>query len=146
MPEGRIRAVALAIFVRPRDKAVLAVRLNDNGRIFYRPPGGGIEFGEHSREAACREALEEIGQPVRAERLLGVVENRFFYNGMQGHEIMFSWLLHFEDESQYERAEIPVIEGNGDAYMAYWVHDADLLAKGTPLYPRELVQQLEALA
>ena len=70
MTEGKIRAVALAIFVRPRDRAVLAVRLQDQERVFYRPPGGTIEFGEHSRDAACREVMEEIGQPVRAERLL----------------------------------------------------------------------------
>jgi len=55
--EGKIRAVALAVFVRPRDQAVLAVRLHDQGRVFYRPPGGGIEYGETSQEAACREAL-----------------------------------------------------------------------------------------
>lgn len=145
MTEGRIRAVALAIFVRPRDGAVLAVRLHDNGRTFYRPPGGGIEFGEHSSEAACREAWEELNQRVIADRLLGVVENRFVHGGMWGHEIMFNWLLRFEDESQYERAEIPVIEGNGEAYTAYWVHDADLLEQGTPLYPRDLAKQLGAL-
>ena len=57
MPEGKIRAVALAVFVRPRDRAVLAVRLRDGDRVFYRPPGGGIEYGETSQEAACREAL-----------------------------------------------------------------------------------------
>lgn len=146
MTEGKIRAVALAIFVRPHDGAVLAVRLQDRGRTFYRPPGGGIEFGEHSRDAACREAWEELGQAVHAERLLGVVENRFEHEGIWGHEIVFNWLLRFEDESQYERAEIAVIEGNGDLYTAYWVHVADLLAQGTPLYPRELVAQLEALA
>lgn len=142
MTEGRIRAVALAIFVRPRDGAVLAIRFHDRGRIFYRPPGGGIEFGETSRDAACREAWEETGQVVIAERLLGVAENLYTREGRPGHQIMFNWLLRFVDESQYEREEIPVVEGNGDAFTAYWVHDAELQAQGTPLYPRELVEQL----
>ena len=146
MSEGKIRAVALAIFVRPRDGAVLAVRLQEGGRVFYRPPGGGIEFGETSCEAACREAVEELCQPVCAERLLGIVENLFAHGDKRGHEIMFNWLLHFEDASQYEREEFPIIEANGEAYTAYWVHDAELTAQGTPLYPRDLVKQLEVAA
>lgn len=145
MVEGRIRAVALAIFVRPRDKAVLAVCMRDRDRVFYRPPGGGIEFGESSAEAACREAWEELGQPARVERLLGVVENRFEHQGKRGHEIMFNWLLRFEDESLYEREEFAVQEDNGEHYVAHWVHDAELAARGTALYPRDLVKQLEAL-
>lgn len=146
MAEGKIRAVALAVFVRPRDRAVLAVRLHDQDRVFYRPPGGAIEFGEYSRDAACREALEEMGQPVVAERLLGVMENQFTQNGRAKHEIVFNWLLRFEDESQYERDTIQIVESEDETYTAYWVHDADLLAQGTPLFPRDLVKQLEELA
>lgn len=145
MAEGHIRAVALAIFVRPGDGAVLAVRLHERDRVFYRPPGGGIEFGELSRDAARREAVEELGQPVRADRLLGVVENLFFHDGSYGHEIMFNWLLHFEDESQYEREELPVVELNGESYVAHWVHDAELVAQDIPLFPRELIPLLEAV-
>jgi 8-oxo-dGTP pyrophosphatase MutT (NUDIX family) len=145
MSEGRIRAVALAIFVRPRDGAVLAIRFDDRGRIFYRPPGGGVEFGETSCEAACREALEELGEAVVAERLLGVVENIYTHDDRQGHQIMFNWLLHFVDASLYARDEFPVLEANGKAFTAYWVHDAQLQAQGTQLYPRELAGQLAAL-
>jgi 8-oxo-dGTP pyrophosphatase MutT (NUDIX family) len=132
--------------VRPRDGAVLAIRFHERGRTHYRPPGGGVEFGESSCDAACREALEELGQPVTAGRLLGVAENIYSEEGRQGHQIMFNWLLHFEDESLYEREEFPIIEANGEAYTAYWVHDAELQAQGISLYPRDLVQQLEALA
>ena len=146
MSEGKIRPVALAIFVRPRDGAVLAVRLHDQGRIFYRPPGGGIEFGEHSSEAVCREIWEDLSQRATAERLLGVVENRFVHAGGQGHEIVFNWLLRFEDESLYERDEIQIVESADEVYTAYWVRDAELVEQGTPLYPRDLAQQLAALA
>ncbi len=99
MSKGSIRALALAIFVRPHDKAVLAIRMHDGGSVFYRPPGGGIEFGESSADAACREAQEELSQTAHAERLLGVVENRFVHDSGTGHEIVFNWLLQFEDES-----------------------------------------------
>jgi ADP-ribose pyrophosphatase YjhB (NUDIX family) len=145
MAEGRIRAVALAIFVRPRDGAVLAVRFPEPDRVFYRPPGGGVEFGELSKEAACREAVEELGHPVHADHLLGVVENHFEHNGKRGHEIIFNWLLRFEDESLYEYAELPVEEMNGSTYVAHWVQPTDLAAQGIPLFPIELIPLLEAL-
>jgi hypothetical protein len=79
---------------------------------------------------------------VVAERLLGVTENIYTREGKPGHQSVFNWLLRFADESLYERVEIPIIEANGNAYTAYWVHDAELQAQGTPLYPRELVEQL----
>jgi ADP-ribose pyrophosphatase YjhB (NUDIX family) len=145
MAEGRIRAVALAIFIRPRDGAVLAVRFPESDLVHYRPPGGGIEFGEHAQEAACREAVEELGHAVYAERLLGIVENLFENNGMRGHEIIFNWLLRFEDERLYEYDELPVVEMNGNTYVAHWVHPADLVAQGIPLFPRALIPLLEAL-
>lgn len=143
MAEGRIRAVALAIFIRPRDGAVLAVRFGEPDHVFYRPPGGGIEFGEQSGEAACREAVEELGHAVRAERLLGVIENLFVYEGRARHEIIFNWLLHFEDPNLYDCDEFKVEEMDGKRYVAHWVHDGDLAAVGIRLVPRELPPLLE---
>lgn len=143
MAEGRIRAVALAIFIRPRDGAVLAVRFGEPNNVFYRPPGGGIEFGEQSRVAACREAVEELGHAVRAERLLGVIENLFVYEGRARHEIIFNWLLHFEDPNLYDCDEFKVEEMDGKRYVAHWVHDGELAAMGIRLVPRELPPLLE---
>jgi ADP-ribose pyrophosphatase YjhB (NUDIX family) len=48
-------------------------RVRDIG--FFIPPGGGIEFGEHSSTAVIREVMEEFGVRVEAPRLLGVFEN-----------------------------------------------------------------------
>ena len=144
MAEERIRAVALAIFVRPRDGAVLAVRFPEPDRVFYRPPGGGIEFGERAQEAACREAVEELGHAVYAERLLGIVENLFEHNGARGHEIVFNWLLRFEDESLYAYNELPVVEMNGSTYVAHWVQPTELAVQGISFFPRELIPLLEA--
>jgi ADP-ribose pyrophosphatase YjhB (NUDIX family) len=142
--DSRMRAVALVILVRPRDGAVLAVRMEADGRVFYRPPGGGIEFGELSADAASREAREELGQAVRVERLLGVVESHFMMYGEPRHEILFNWLACPQDESLYESEEIRIVEDNGDLFVAHWVHDADLVVQGIALYPRELITQLEA--
>lgn len=59
-----------------RDTEILVVEYDDiRDFTFYRPPGGGIEFGEHSRDAVIREIHEELGVTVTILRRLGVVEN-----------------------------------------------------------------------
>jgi ADP-ribose pyrophosphatase YjhB (NUDIX family) len=44
-------------------------------RVIYRPVGGPIEFGEHSSQAAVREAQEELGEEVVNPRPVGILEN-----------------------------------------------------------------------
>ena len=55
-----IRPLALAV-VR-RDEELLLAEHYDSAEeyTFYRPIGGGIEFGEHSRDAVRREFREEL--------------------------------------------------------------------------------------
>ncbi|MEX2081522.1 MAG: NUDIX domain-containing protein, partial [Dehalococcoidia bacterium] len=55
-------------------------------QAFYRPLGGGIEFGETAEEAVIREMREEIGAETRVMRHLMTVENLFTYEGQPGHE------------------------------------------------------------
>src|SRR3989338_2204793 len=57
--------------------------------IFYRPLGGGIEFGETSITALKRELKEEIGATLKNEKFLTVIENIFEYNNEKFHEIVF---------------------------------------------------------
>jgi len=47
------------------------------GIRLLRPPGGGIDFGEHAAEAVRREMQEEIGCDIREIELLAVLENPF---------------------------------------------------------------------
>lgn len=58
-----------------RDGAVLLVRVNASGDPDYGKwmwPGGGIEHGEHPRDAVVRELKEETGLTVEVGRLLHV--------------------------------------------------------------------------
>ena len=56
---------------------------------FYRPIGGGIEFGELAKEAAVREFQEELGTNIIVDNDVQVFENIFEYNGKPGHEVVF---------------------------------------------------------
>jgi 8-oxo-dGTP diphosphatase len=52
------------------DGAVALIERRRNGRTYYVFPGGGVEPGETMREAALREAAEELGLVVELGELL----------------------------------------------------------------------------
>lgn len=83
-----IRPIALCLF-RLDNKILVSEEYDPaKGETFYRPLGGGIEFGEHSADTIHRELMEEIGAKVKGLNLLGTLENIFVFNGTPGHEIV----------------------------------------------------------
>ncbi len=137
LPPPRIRVISLALIQRPSDGGWLACYGNDTnkGREFYRPAGGGVEFGETSREAVCREMMEEFGAVVEPIRLWGTEENIFTYMGEVGHEVVFLWECRFVDESFYTLDEIIISDDHGVTAPVHWVQPDDLAARGIALYP-----------
>jgi len=67
-----------AVIIIENEKVLLIQRNKDNS-IYYVFPGGGIENGETPKEAAKREALEELGVEVNVKDCLTEVQ----WNGMQ---------------------------------------------------------------
>ena len=66
-----IRPLALAVF---RDGPRILVEDNaawDRRDWFYRPPGGGVEFGERAIDAVRREMREEFGAEIRRGAAVG---------------------------------------------------------------------------
>jgi ADP-ribose pyrophosphatase YjhB (NUDIX family) len=60
---------------------------------FWTLPGGRVEFGESAAAALERELHEELGIETKVERLLWLVENFFFYNQVEFHELGFYFLV-----------------------------------------------------
>ena len=140
--EPCIRPVALAIARRGQALLVFEGRDSHDGREFYRPLGGGIEFGEHSEHAVRRELREELGAELRDAHLLGVLEEVFTFRGEPRHELLFVYEVSFDDPAWYDRASVD-FDDDGDPLRAVWVKPQQ---DGRPLYPEGLLGLLPRAA
>ncbi len=110
---------------------------------FYRPLGGGIEYGESSKAALLREIQEELDVEVDNIQLVGVIENIFTYEGEQRHEIVFVFDAEFSDKSLYELDEIDGYEQEANVrFKAKWRSLDELVKNGGRLVPEDLANLL----
>lgn len=142
MQKQRIRALALGVFRRGDSILVGVGHDPSKNQTFYRPLGGGIEFGEHSLTTLRREMREEIGAEIKNTHLLGTLENIFVYNRVPGHEIVQIYEADFVDESFYTRSEFTVNEGPLIG-RAVWMSLGDFQNGVAPLYPEGLLALVE---
>lgn len=141
----RIRPLALCVFFRG-DKIFLAQGYDSHERkIFYRPIGGKIEFGERGREAVVRELREEINAEVSDLKYLGALENIFEYESQAGHEIALIYRGRFVDERFDDDAFTVRGVNKGEVlYEAAWLPLDLFRGESAPaLYPAGLLKLLE---
>ena len=105
---------------------------------FYRPLGGGIEFGERSDAAVRRELLEEIGAELEELSLLTIFENLFAFEGEAWHEIVFVYEATLADPSFYDRRSFVVTEETS-TLPGIWRRLSDFDMASAPLYPDGLL-------
>ena len=143
MKPGRVRAIAICVFRRSQDGAILVFEGYDplKDRFFYRPLGGTIEFGEYSRQCIERELREEIGAEVCDLEYLATIENIFVYNGEMGHEVVFIYSGRLADPALYECETMMGHEDNGMPFPAVRKR-LELFGEDRPLYPTGLMELL----
>ncbi len=139
---GGPRAIAIAIFRRRDEILVSAVPDAVKDVTGWRPPGGGIEFGERGEDTVAREMREELGTEVAQTRYLGTIENLFAYLGRRGHEIVRVYEATFADARLYERERFECIEEVSGPFFCVW-RRLDEFRAGTPLYPDGLLELLD---
>jgi 8-oxo-dGTP pyrophosphatase MutT (NUDIX family) len=117
---GEIRVLALGL-VKNGDRIFLSQGY-DSGKqqTFYRAMGGGVDFGETSREALQREFYEEIQAEITNIRYLNCIESLFTYNNKPGHEILFIYECDFVDPKFYQIDKLDFKEGKRKK-TALWV-------------------------
>lgn len=144
MKKQRIRPLAICVF-RNRGRILVNKGYDPvKDQYFYRPLGGGIEFGETSMDTVCRELMEELNVEVDRESLLylGTVENIFTFNGTPGHEIVMIYDGALKESRLYDQAVIVGEEANGEEIQAVWM-DVDEFGDGKSiLYPYGLLDML----
>jgi 8-oxo-dGTP pyrophosphatase MutT (NUDIX family) len=143
MAAPHIRPLALCIF--HNNGKILVNQFHDatSGQSFYRPIGGGIEFGERSRDAVVREVQEELGLAIHNVDLIGTLESIFTYAGKPGHEIVQVYDARFDDATVYEKPWLDGCESDGAAFRALWC-DGSSFTEEARLVPEGLSELLEA--
>lgn len=141
-PAQYIRPLAIAL-VRKGD-AILVNKGFDHHKqqYFYRPLGGGIEFGESHAQAVAREFREELGVELCNIRLLAWIENIFHYEGKPGHEIIAICDAELQNKDMYERAFLEGSEGE-QSFIAEW-KSLWQFNETEPLYPDKLLELLRS--
>jgi 8-oxo-dGTP pyrophosphatase MutT (NUDIX family) len=140
----RVRPLAICVF-RNRDRILVNQGYDPvKEEYFYRPLGGGIEFGESAAETVCRELMEELNVEVDRESLqyLGAVENIFTFKGTPGHEIILIYDGALKDFRFYDQPVILGAEADGEKIQAVWKNIQDFGAGKSILYPIGLLEIL----
>lgn len=143
---NQIRPIAICVFLRENKILVTEGRDPVKVETFYRPLGGGIEFGESSEETVRREIMEEIDVEVDDEslRYLGALENIFMFNGSPGHEIVLVYDGGLKEPEWYQQAVIWGKEANGEDIRSVWKDLDEFITGKSILYPTGLVKMLVA--
>ncbi len=147
MASNRIRPIAICVF--RKDERILVAEGYDSTKeqpLYYRPLGGGIEFGEYAGEAVTREIWEEIGAEVINLEYLGVLENIFTLEGEIGHEIVFVYRAEFKDGAMYETTSIygkdDTEDGSLQSFEALWKPISEFQSGQARLVPEGLLELL----
>lgn len=135
-----IRPIALAVPRRGDDLLVFEYHDPTKGQTFYRPLGGGIEFGETADAAVRREMREELAVEILDVRLLGVLENIYHAFGRDSHEIAFIFDCRLADQARYERDLVGEILDDA-GIMVRW-RPLSSFTPDRPLYPHGLADLL----
>lgn len=133
----RPRLTALAVIYRQSDdRRDFLVQCADN-EVFYRFPGGSIEFGETAAETIVRELHEEYELNVTVGALWIINENFFAYREKSGHNVSFLHLCSLTGNASFSELR----HKEYDDIKLVWRSQTDF--NRIPLYPQGIQDYLK---
>lgn len=139
---NHIRTVAICIIQKNDSLFLMECHDSVKKETYYRPLGGGIEFGERGEQAVRREFEEEIGAELKNITYLTSIENLYTLEGKPGHEIVLVFKADLVDPAFYDVQERPIIENGVPCDKAVWKPLKMFLEGKAPLYPEGLLAYL----
>jgi 8-oxo-dGTP pyrophosphatase MutT (NUDIX family) len=136
--------MVVAVVWRGRELLVCEGYNVSKAETFYRPLGGGIEFGEAAADALAREFREEVSSDLVDVRYLGTLENIYVYEGNPGHELVRVYEAGLAAQSLYERDSWDFQVEDGSSCHAVWKPLDDFA--DSPLYPDGLLHLIKSAA
>ena len=135
MKNIRTLALALALIKNEKNQFFLQEGFDSiKKEKFYRPLGGGIEFGEFGEQALKREFLEEINEEIAVGELLKVFENIFTFEGTAGHEVVLIYSSKFIKQENCNK-EFDINEDGQIVGKAVWKSISKIKEENSILYP-----------
>ena len=105
--------VGVGILIRQGDKYLLIQRAAEPDKGLWSVPGGMIEIGERSTEAAVREVYEETGLAVEILRILDVIDKIIMdENKVKFHFVIVDYIAEYKSGT---------LKASSDALKARWV-------------------------
>ena len=143
MPAGRFNLRAAAVVLR---EAHVLVGRTTTESIWYLP-GGRVEWGESTRDAAERELFEELGVAGQVGNLATVMENFFSYGGKRFHEIAYYYLAKLPESFPFRRdGEVCHRGQDGDAELEFrWLPVDPAVLRANAFRPVALGDELAML-
>ncbi|MDL4842326.1 NUDIX domain-containing protein [Aquibacillus rhizosphaerae] len=143
MKKGIIRPLVICIF--SNNNSILVAEGYDTvkNEYYYRPIGGGIEYGELSSDALIREIHEEIEEEIVDLKYLGTIENIFTYNDDVGHEIVIVYDAKFVDNLIYKADSLEGKEDDGTIFTLWWKPITEFQNGKLKLVPKGLLELIQ---
>lgn len=143
-PRPILRATVRVLLIDDAERVLLFATTNDSGERFWFPPGGGVEPGETTEQAAHREIQEETG--LRDLKLIGEIGRRRHVFALSGvpHDFRERWFLarvpaFTIDTSGFTPLEVATIPKH------HWWTVAEMEQATERLVPQNLAQLVECI-
>jgi 8-oxo-dGTP pyrophosphatase MutT (NUDIX family) len=137
----KIRVIVLGLIVHD-DRLFVSEGFDSvKQQTFYRALGGGVDFGETSRDALEREFQEELQAELTNIQHLGCIENIFTYEGKPKHELVQLYQCDFVDSRFYADQQFTFVEGKHQG-IARWIELERFQSGALQLYPETCLSYL----